>query len=143
MQNSKIVAVGLALLLAACGKDSNSPTGTDDTSIFGTYALQTILGESLPLIVLEEGDDKLEFIAGSIRLDRDDTYSRSVTTRLTQSGNVTTDVFTVAGTFTANGSALQFSGSGDDRGEGPFTGSISGNTLTIIDASRPFVYRKP
>ncbi len=140
MRSSKIVAVGLALLLAACGEDSNSPTGTDDTSIFGTYALQTILGESLPLIALEEGDDKLEITAGSIRLNSDDTYSRSVTTRLTQSGNVTTDVFTVTGTFTANGSTLQFSGSGD---EGPFTGSISGNTLTIIDASRPFVYRKP
>ena len=134
----KMVVVVLASgLLTACGEDT--PTGTNGTSIFGTYALQTILGESLPLIALEEGDDKLEITAGSIRLNSDDTYSRSLTTRLTQSGNVTTDVFTVAGTFTANGSTLQFSGSGD---EGPFTGSISGNTLTIIDESRPFVYRK-
>ena len=139
MRSSKIVAVGLALLLTACGGDSDSPTEPNGASIVGTYALQTILGESLPLIALEEGDDKLEITAGSIRLNSDDTYSRSVTTRLTQSGNVTTDVFTVAGTFTANGSTLQFSGSGD---EGPFTGSISGNTLTIIDESRPFVYRK-
>ena len=41
MQSSKLVAVGLALLLAACGSDSTGPDGNDGPTfenIAGTYA---------------------------------------------------------------------------------------------------------
>ncbi len=126
-------------LLTACGDDGDA-TGTGGTSIFGTYALQTVNGTSLPFVLIQIGNDKIEVTAGSVRLNSDNTYSVSVTFRLTEAGTVTTETDTGAGTYTASGSTIQFSDSGD--GEGPFTGSISGNTLTIIDEGVAFVFRK-
>ena len=126
-------------LLTACGDDDDA-TGTGGTSIFGTYALQTIAGTSLPAVLLEVPDFKIEVTAGSVRLNSDNTYSISISLRLTDAGTVTTETETGAGTYTASGSTIQFSEPG--TGEGPFTGSISGNTLTIIDEGVTFVFRK-
>ncbi len=126
-------------LLTACGDDGDA-TGTGGTSIFGTYTLQTVNGSSLPFVVIQVGNDKLEITAGSVRLNSDNTYSISISLRLTEAGTVTTETDTGAGTYTASGSTIQFSDSGD--GEGPFTGSISGNTLTIIDEDVAFVFTK-
>ncbi len=125
-------------LLTACGDDGDS-MGTGGTSIFGTYALQTIDGTSLPFVLIQIGNDKIEVSAGSVRLNSDNTYSISISLRLTTAGTVTTETDTGAGTFTASGSTIQFS-PGD--GSNAFTGSISGNTLTIIDEGDTFVFGK-
>ena len=130
-------------LLTACGDgggDGGDATGPGGTSIFGTYTLETINGSSLPFVVFQVGNDKVEITAGSVQLNSDNTYSVSVTFRLTEAGTVTTETDTGAGTFTATGSTIQFSDAGD--GSGPFTGSISGNTLTIIDDGDTFVFGK-
>ena len=127
------MGIGLAALfagIAACGDDGDA-TGTSGTSIFGTYTLQTVDGTNLPFVLFQIGNDKLEITAGSVRLNSDNTYSLSISLRVTQAGTVTTETDTGAGTFTATGSTIQFSDPGD--GSGSFTGSISGNTLTIID----------
>ncbi len=123
-------------LLPACGDDDSTGPG----SVSGTYTLQTIDGTSLPFVLFQIGNDKIEITAGSVRLNSDNTYSISISLRLTRAGTVTTETDTGAGTYTASGSTIQFSDSGD--GEGPFTGSISGNTLTIIDEGVAFVFTK-
>jgi len=131
-------------LLAACGDD----TGTNGSSIFGTYTLQTIDGVSLPWLNRQVGATVFEITAGSVRLNSDNTYSFSITSTETTAGIVETEVTTGAGTFVATGAgtfvatvfSIQFSDSGD--GFGPFSGSITGKTLTIIDEGVAFVFRK-
>ncbi len=106
-------------LLSACGDD-----GTGPASIFGTYTLLTVNGQEVPVEI-----QGIEITAGWIRLDSDGTYTISMTI-----DGVPPDPGD--GTFTVDGSNIEFSG--DYIG----SGTISGNTLTIVDEGNTFVFRK-
>ncbi len=114
-------------LLPACGDDDDI---TGPESVAGTYFLQTVNGEALP-VNFEGG----QLTAGSIRLNSDGTYFTSLTTDLL---GTTTET----GTFTVNGSTINFVEEGAvDEGD-LFTGTVSGDTLTIVDEADTFVLRK-
>ena len=107
-------------LLPACGDDTTEPE-----SILGLYNLVTVNGEALPT---DAGG--FEIIAASIELKSDGTYTISLTFDL--GGGPETDIQT--GEFTVD--PLEF----DD-----FTGTVSGNTLTLVSTTVPpvtFVWRK-
>ena len=145
-------------LLTAC--DDDDAVGPVGTPIFGTYTLRTVNAENLPVVIIQVGNEKVEVTAGSIRLTGDNldagldgllavasrgelggTYSVSITLRALAAGTLTTQINTGAGRFTATGSTIEFSDSGD--GEGPLTGSTSRNTLTIVgDNGDTFVFIK-
>ena len=111
---SALLVMTAAMLATGCG-DEAGPSA----SIFGTYTLQTVNGQSLP----DGVDSSYPFgvvIGGSFDLSSDNTWSRS----LTYSDTVTE---TETGTFTNNNGSFQFMWEGID-----FTGSVSGNTLTIV-----------
>ena len=135
---TSLAALVLALaggLLTACG-DLEITTGPFGISIFGTYALETVNGSSLPFVVFQVGDDEIEITAASVRLNSDNTYSTSFTFSLSEDGPVTTA--TEDGTFSVTGTTIEFTDSA-----GTFTGSISGKTLTIIDeGGLTFVFHK-
>ncbi len=113
----------------ACGGDSTSPS-----SIAGTYNLQTIDGQSLPVVIFEVGTDKVEVTAGFMLLNSDQTYSESVSFRITDGAIVTTDVEATTGSWTLSGSAITFTALAGNNAGDTFLGSISGNTLTFIEA---------
>ncbi len=99
-------------LLTACDGDS---TGNGGASIFGTYTLVTFDGEALPV---DFGG--IELSAGSIELKGDGTYIISLTVDLGSGPEMSIQ----PGEFTVD--PLEF----DD-----FTGSISGNTLTLVNSA--------
>ncbi len=109
-------------LLTACGDD---PTGPE--SVAGTYILQTINGEELPVDF--EG---VVVSAGSIRLTSDGFYVLSLTM----------GPINETGTFWVDGSTVNFVHQAGGFVEGFFTGTISGNTLTTRRFGDTFVYRK-
>ena len=106
-------------LLTACG-DSTGPE-----SVAGTYILQTVNGEALPVTV--QGD---VLSAGSIQLNSAGTYTVSLT--IDGQAESGTD------TFTVDGSTVTFL----DEGDVDFTETVSGDTLTIVDDGFTFVFRK-
>ena len=122
MRRLLILTTALLLggLLTACDGDSTGPG-----SIFGTYTLVTVNGEELPAEA-----QGIEFIAGWIRLNSDNTYTASGTWDLGDGPETTTDT----GTFVVTGSTIDFD-------EGDFTGTVSGNTLTI-SGEETLVFRK-
>jgi uncharacterized Zn-binding protein involved in type VI secretion len=126
MRRFLILTTALVLggLLAACNGDSTGPG-----SIFGTYTLVTVNGENVPVTLVMPPDTPIVFNAGWIRLDSDSTYTISMTV-----DGVTPDPGD--GAFTVNGSSIAFSG--DFSG----TGTISGNTLTIVEDGGTFVFLK-
>lgn len=133
-----LALVWAVALLTACDGDSTGPE-----SVAGLYILQTYDGMSLPAVLAGAGNNKLEITAGSVRLNSDNTYSRSSTLRHTQAGTVTTKTDTQAATYTVSGSTIQFSpGTIDGRSRMLPPAPISGNTLTITIAGNPFVYTK-
>jgi hypothetical protein len=121
MRRSLILATVLGGgLITACG-DSTGPG-----SIFGTYTLVSINGEQLPVDL-----DGIEVSAGWVRLDSDSTYAASLTADF-GSGPETE---TTTGNFAVEGSTIDFD-------EGLLTGTVSGNTLTLIDNWGTWVFRK-
>ncbi len=114
-------------LLTACGDDDDI---TGPESIAGTYILQTVNGDALPATV-----QGVEVSAASIQLNSNGTYTLSLTTEFFGEQTDT-------GTFTVDGSTVNFLDEGDvDEGD-RFTGTISGDTLTIVDEGNTFVFRK-
>ena len=116
------------LLTPACGDD---PTGPE--SVAGLYILQTVNGEALPVVKENAG---FTIIAGSIELKSDGTYTESSTFDF--GSGPETDIDT--GTFTVDGSTIQFSPGAGSMGLPD--GSISGNTLTLIIAGNAYVHTK-
>ena len=64
-------------------------------------------------------------------------FSASQTVEITVSGTTTSRTVTFAGTYTLNGTAIALTSEGET-----FSGSIKGNTLTVIDDGFAFVYQK-
>ena len=120
------------ILFLACG-DSTGPG-----AIAGNYTLRTIDGQDLPAVILQVLNDKVEVTAGSLRINSDLTFSSSLTAAATTSGTTTSATDTQTGTYTLNGTAitLRFQDASTS------TGSITGNTLTVIDEGLSLVYRK-
>ena len=120
------------ILFLACG-DSTGPE-----AIAGNYTLRTIDGQDLPAVILQVLNDKVEVTAGSLRINSDLTFSSSLTAAATTSGTTTSATDTQTGTYTLNGTAitLRFQDASTS------TGSITGNTLTVIDEGLSLVYRK-
>ncbi len=148
-------------LLTACDGDSTGNGG----SIVGTYTLQTFNGENLPVEAL--GGPGMppgvvfmfELTAGSVRLNSDDTCSASMTFRTTIDGTVTkTDsIATISRstadttdgtcTYSVTGTTIRVEMPGSDPPVTPalfiLTGSITGNTLTLVNEDGDtFVFTK-
>ena len=118
----------------ACGGDSTSPS-----SVAGTYNLQTIDGQSLPFVIFQDGADKNEVMSGFERLNSDGTFSQSMTFRLTEGGQVSTETETADGSWRQSESAITLTYGGS---VGTLTGSLSGNTLTLVEQGLVLVFRK-
>ena len=121
-------------LLSGCGGEATGPDTTGETPVFGTYILETVDGENLPWMSPVSGLVTIELTAWSFQLDSDQAYMSTTTVKFTEtaSGSVTNRTDTEVGTFTQSGTTIQF----NPEGNGPdqFTGTVSGNTLTLSAA---------
>lgn len=127
----------VAMLLASCG-DSTGPGNTGAAGVTGTYTLQTVNGSQLPYTVVQVGENKFEATAGRVTLNGDRTFSASITFRETENGITTTTTESDSGTYTQNGTALNFTyadGTTD-------TAALNGNTLTIAAQGIALVFRR-
>ncbi len=138
MRRFTVATVVMAVaLFTACDGDSTGNGG----SIVGTYTLQTLNGESLPAQRPGGGPVTMdELTAGSVRLNSDNTCSLSLTFQTTIDGTVTaTDTETDTCTYSVTGTTIRFD---FPSGEAPITGTISGNTITIVVFGDTFVFTK-
>lgn len=86
-----------------CGGDSGSEP---KVSLAGTYALSTVDGQILPIVV-EDPDLKLELLSGSLSIDGTGRFTESVRLRLTFPGQPPEVVpVSCAGTYTRSGNTL-------------------------------------
>ena len=138
--------VFLAVLIfgvTACGDDGTGDDGTSDDgtrpeSVVGTYTLQTVGGEGLPVVLEENPTFLLELTAGIVTLNQDLSCTNSLTSRETRDGTVTTGTNTDVCTYTLNNGAITLTISANNT----ISGSISGSTLTLTSNFGVFVYEK-
>ena len=134
MRKLYVFLLALLLPLTACEDD---PTGTVDDAL-GTYTLQTIAGNALPVTVFEIGPDRLEVAAGQVALNANNAFTTSLTFRETEGGVVTTSTETANGTFARSGTAILMRDADGDE----VLGTLGENTLTLNAFGQAFVFRK-
>jgi len=129
---ASVVLTGV--LLTACGGDAFSPE-----NVSGTYNLETISGNSLPVTQTDDSTGTVTFTAGSIILNANGTASISTTGTATIDGTTTTFTFGGSGTFELVApSAIRFTFPDEETG----SGTLDGDRITIIGEGDSFVYRK-
>lgn len=127
------IALTAALALGACS-DSTSIGGTTG----GTFTLRTVNGEDLPALVIQQGGSLTEATSGSVSLDSDHSYQRTLTLRTTGSGAAQTTTETESGTWTGSGGAVTLTASGG----GQLNGTLFDGALTLTQNGRVFIYRQ-
>ena len=134
------VAIALGALAMSSVACSDLVTGLGGSyNLTGNYELMTLNGSPLPTIAYDDGFEQHQLLGETFTIYSDGTYTDDYTVRvLTQTGS-TQRSFRDVGTYQQNNTALQFrdSATGD-----VFTGSISGNTLTVSQLGDVYVYRR-
>jgi hypothetical protein len=123
-----LAAVISLSILGACGDDDS--TGPSESSIVGSYTLQTVNGNTMPWRFVVVGNDWIEITGGSGDINTGGTYSLTLNYRAMESGQTTTFSETSTGTYTRNGNAVSFTdGSDGSRANG----TVSGNQISVTD----------
>jgi hypothetical protein len=131
----KVAAIAVFGLAAACGGGDGI---NEPASIAGTYNLQTLDGQSPPVVVLDEPGFKLEVMSGNFVLAANRTFTTNVVFRITVDTEVSTEAESFSGTYTVTGSTVTFTYSDGDTD----SATLAGDTLTFSDGSSTAVFRK-
>jgi hypothetical protein len=132
----RLIALALALTVVACGSDDS--TAPSNSSIAGTWSLQTINGSPLPF-TLAPAPTKIEILSATAIINSNGTWTSSSQTRTTLGTQApTTTTETDNGTYTISGSTIALRSS-DGTVE---SGTISGNTFTQVESGFTFVFKK-
>jgi hypothetical protein len=129
------VTLLIALGTACSSDDSTGP----ETSVAGTWTLQTVNGFDLPYVVAQSGGDKVEVTADVLTVADGGAFTELTTIRVTTGGVATTQSVPDAGTYTVNGTAVTFHFQSDGSSG---TGTLTGNTLTVATQGVSLLYRK-
>ena len=130
------LALALGVTATACS-DSTSP----GASIAGTYSLQTINGQPLPVVVNSSGSPYSEVLSSQISLGVDGDYNSLTRYRDTYPGGQPNLVDVRAtGFWTLSGSQITLTEIGYPND--PSYGTISGNRITFVDFGFTLVYTR-
>ena len=128
----------VAVALTACGGDK--ATGPNSEAITGSYALKTVDGASLPVVVAQEVNAKLEVTSATLSLNGDNTYSFTVQLRETQGTTISTGSSSEVGTYQRTNNAVAFHPS-DNSGDWS-AAYATGGTLTAIIEGTTLVFQR-
>jgi hypothetical protein len=134
----RTVAYFCLALAVACG-GGDSPSAPTQTSVAGTWTLQSINGTNLPFVIAQTGANKAEVMSDVVTAVASGSYTQMTQVRVTQNGQASMQSFSEAGSWTLNGSAASFRRNSDGS---VGTASVSGNTLTLAEDGFAYVYKR-
>jgi hypothetical protein len=108
-------------------------------TVEGTWTLRTIGGATLPFIVDQVGNDKIELMEAVVNAAANGTFTTTSIERTTIDGQATTRSYAEDGSYLRVGADVTFTFSIDNSA---VTGTLSGDSLTFTGSGRPVVYRK-
>jgi len=143
MRIAALTALVGTLCLAAC--DDTNDVLLIPLARTGTFVLQTVDGNTLPVVVVDSVSPplRIEVLSGAITITTTNVFSDVTTFRQTRAGVVTTRTVSCTGTFTVVGNDFTFveAVAAPDCGR-TFTGRLSGNTLVASVLGVPAVFLK-
>ncbi|HEX4684005.1 MAG TPA: hypothetical protein VH277_14910 [Gemmatimonadaceae bacterium] len=127
----------LVVSVMACGGDS--PAAPDTASMAGVWSLLSIDDTPLPYVLSQTSTTKLELLSDVFTLGSDGRFTEQSIGRETNSGVVTADTATDAGTYTVTGGSavFRFFSTG-----GSATASVKADTFTVSDNTTVFKYTR-
>lgn len=125
-----------ALALAGC-IESVAPS---DADVVGTWNLQSINGDDLPVIIEENADERVEMTADDLIIEADGRLSGSTTYRIVPTGGAPfNETFHQTGTWRRDGDALQLT-INEDGLTTTATAAIGDDRLTFAGDGIVLVY---
>jgi len=132
---------GLAIV-AACQGSNSEPfqLGPTDANVTGRFSLAAINSNPLPVPALQTTTEEWALTSDTLSIADNGQWTETTVYLVTQisDGSTSTRTSSIAGTYTIVNqriSFLQTSG-----GSATFTGSVQGNTLTLLFQSSHFLY---
>lgn len=127
-------------LMAAVGcGGSDGPSAPAAIVVVGVFQLQTINAAGLPYSSFS-GNVKTEILGDQYSLNNDQTYSEVTSYRFTQGATVTTSQVGGIGVYRSTNGAVSFTQT--TPAVSNFSGTVSGNTLTVLAGSNTYVYKR-
>jgi len=133
------VGIALAALAMSSVACADYVTGLGSYDISGSYELMTFNGSQVPTVVYSDGFEQREILQETFTIYSDGTYTDDYTLRIDNRTGSSQQTIRDFGTYQQNNTALQFRDS--TRGD-LFTGSVTGNTLTVSYLGDVYVYRR-
>ncbi len=131
-----MAVIGVLLSGAAC---SDLSTGLGYGNTTGTFTLQTFNGANLPALFDQTSSSERDLVAETFTLNSDGTYADDYRMRTIDQSGTSEQTYHDFGIYGQNNTALQFR----DANTGDlFTGSITGNTLTVTQFGDTYVFTK-
>jgi hypothetical protein len=132
-----------ALVLMGCSSDSEpaslSPT---DVNVVGSYALTTSNGRPLPFVVFLSADEEWDISSDQFVIAADNTWIETTNYTITAfaNGAQRTSTTQASGTYAVSSGQIKFTML--TGGSTPFTGSVTGNTLSLLFNGGHFTYTR-
>ena len=132
-----------ALVVLGCSNDSESLTlPTTDVNVVGTYSLTSSNGRSLPFTVLLTADEQWLITSDQFVIAGDNTWSETTNYLITtlSTGSTRTSSTQASGTYAISNGQINFTMTAG--GSTPFTGSVTGNILSLLFNGGHFLYTR-
>jgi hypothetical protein len=136
MRKTLFTMASLVLVLAAAGCSTDYSTGLNG-NITASFTLQTFNGAGLPALFDQNATQQRQLVNETFTLYANGTYTDDYRMRTITASGSTDQTFEDTGVYSQNNTALQFR---DTQTGDVFTGSITGNTLTITQFGDIYVF---
>ena len=132
-----------ALVVLGCSSDKETLTlPTTDANVVGTYSLTSSNGRSLPFTVVLTAEEQWLITSDQFVIAGDNTWSETsnylITTLAT--GATRTSSTQASGAYAISNGQINFTMTAG--GTTPFTGSVTGNILSLLFNGGHFLYTK-
>jgi hypothetical protein len=133
-----------ALVVLGCTSDNSDrlTLPITDTNVVGTYSLTSSNGRTLPFIVLLTSDEEWDITSDQFVIAADNTWSETTNYLITavSTGATRTSSTQASGTYAIANGQINFTMTAG--GSTPFTGSVTGNILSLLFNGGHFLYSK-
>lgn len=133
-----------ALVVLGCSSDNSDPLTlpVTDTDVVGNYALTSSNGRSLPYTVLLTADEQWVITSDQFVIAADNTWSETTNYLVTalSTGGTRTSSTQASGAYAVSSGQINFTMT--MGGTTPFTGSVTGNILSLLFNGGHFLYSK-
>jgi hypothetical protein len=135
----RILLLGIALILAACGDVVDPPATPTPTTIAGSYHLTSVDGESLPFLLIDLGAYQARLVSGTLAMNADGSYVLDFGLRIDDSGRVRTGTDSDSGAWIIVRDSIALTST---AGNITKIGTLSGTVMTLRASGNVLVLKK-